>query len=38
MSTRLLVMREGSVVAEFVTPVEAHVVLEAASGVVRQES
>src|SRR5665213_1290773 len=34
MSTRILVMREGSVVAEFVTPVDAHVVLEAASGVV----
>ncbi len=33
MSTRLLVMREGSVVAEFVTPVDSHVILEAASGV-----
>ena len=39
MSTRLLVMREGSIVAEFATPVDAHVVLEAASGVVaRQDS
>lgn len=33
MSTRLLVMREGRVVAEMVTPVEPHVILEAASGV-----
>ena len=34
MSTRLLVMREGSIVAEFVTPIDSHVILEAASGVV----
>lgn len=34
MSTRLLVMREGSIVAAFETPVESHVILEAASGVV----
>ena len=34
MSTRLLVMREGSVVAEFETPVDSHLILEAASGVV----
>ena len=33
MSTRLMVMREGRVVAEMSTPVDAHVVLEAASGV-----
>ncbi len=37
MSTRLLVMREGSIVAEFTTPVDAHVVLEAASGVVAKQ-
>jgi ABC-type sugar transport system ATPase subunit len=34
MSTRLLVMREGRIVAEFETPIEPHVILEAASGVV----
>lgn len=34
MSTRLLVMREGSIVAEFETPTDSHVILEAASGVV----
>jgi rhamnose transport system ATP-binding protein len=34
MSTRLLVMREGRIVAELATPVEPHVILEAASGVV----
>ena len=33
MSTRLLVMREGRVVAELETPVDAHVILEAAAGV-----
>jgi len=33
MSTRLIVMREGRIVAEFPTPTEAHVILEAASGV-----
>jgi len=35
MSTRLLVMREGSVVAEFATPIDSHLILEAASGVVK---
>jgi rhamnose transport system ATP-binding protein len=34
MSTRLLVMREGRVAAEFETPVEARLILSAASGVV----
>jgi ABC-type sugar transport system ATPase subunit len=34
MSTRLLVMRAGRVVAEFTTPVEAHRVIEAAAGAV----
>jgi ABC-type sugar transport system ATPase subunit len=33
-STRLLVMREGSVVAAFETPTDSYVILEAASGVV----
>lgn len=33
MSTRLLVMREGSIVAEFETPIESPLILEAASGV-----
>ena len=33
MSTRLLVMREGSIVAAFETPTDPHVILEAASGV-----
>jgi rhamnose transport system ATP-binding protein len=33
MSTRLLVMREGRIVATFETPVESRVILEAASGV-----
>ncbi|MGO9964320.1 MAG: sugar ABC transporter ATP-binding protein [Acidimicrobiales bacterium] len=36
MSTRLLVMREGRVVAEFDTPVDAHVILEAASGLLNE--
>jgi rhamnose transport system ATP-binding protein len=36
MSTRLLVMREGSIVAELETPVEPHVILEAASGVLSE--
>jgi len=34
MSTRLLVMREGRIEAEFETPVEARLILSAASGVV----
>ncbi len=34
MSTRLLVMRSGRLVAEFETPVDAHLVLSAASGVI----
>lgn len=33
MSTRLMVMREGRIVAELETPVDPHVILEAASGV-----
>jgi ABC-type sugar transport system ATPase subunit len=32
MSTRLLVMRAGRIVAEFETPVDSHRVLEAAAG------
>jgi rhamnose transport system ATP-binding protein len=38
MSTRLLVMREGRIVAEFDTPVEPHDILEAASGVVSERA
>jgi rhamnose transport system ATP-binding protein len=38
MSTRLLVMREGRIVAELTTPVEPHVILEAASGVLSATS
>jgi rhamnose transport system ATP-binding protein len=37
MSSRLLVMREGAIVAAFDTPVESHVILEAASGVLATE-
>lgn len=36
MSTRLLVMREGRIVATFETPIDSHVILEAASGVVSE--
>jgi len=37
MSSRLLVMRAGSIVAAFDTPVASHVILEAASGVLAGE-